>query len=126
MDGASLSGLGARILPGDVDLKFGFEAAAAKGDFVVLGFEGHEALFECFEITVDLISHKPDLDLHALLDTECTLTILHAYDQPRFIHACIAEIEKRSTGIRRTYYRCLLYTSPSPRDKRQSRMPSSA
>ena len=25
-----------------------------------------------------------------------------------------------------TYYGCLLYTSPSPRDKRQSRMPSSA
>ena len=24
------------------------------------------------------------------------------------------------------YYPCLLYTSPSPRDKRQSRMPSSA
>ena len=24
------------------------------------------------------------------------------------------------------FYRCLLYTSPSPRDKRQSRMPSSA
>ena len=24
------------------------------------------------------------------------------------------------------YERCLLYTSPSPRDKRQSRMPSSA
>ena len=26
----------------------------------------------------------------------------------------------------RNYYNCLLYTSPSPRDKRQSRMPSSA
>ena len=26
----------------------------------------------------------------------------------------------------RTFYTCLLYTSPSPRDKRQSRMPSSA
>ena len=25
-----------------------------------------------------------------------------------------------------TKYNCLLYTSPSPRDKRQSRMPSSA
>ena len=24
------------------------------------------------------------------------------------------------------YWNCLLYTSPSPRDKRQSRMPSSA
>ena len=27
---------------------------------------------------------------------------------------------------RNTYVACLLYTSPSPRDKRQSRMPSSA
>ena len=26
----------------------------------------------------------------------------------------------------KSYYHCLLYTSPSPRDKRQSRMPSSA
>ena len=26
----------------------------------------------------------------------------------------------------KTFYTCLLYTSPSPRDKRQSRMPSSA
>ena len=31
----------------------------------------------------------------------------------------------RSTDIDRLY-NCLLYTSPSPRDKRQSRMPSSA
>ena len=28
--------------------------------------------------------------------------------------------------ISASYHRCLLYTSPSPRDKRQSRMPSSA
>ena len=28
--------------------------------------------------------------------------------------------------VARVYYACLLYTSPSPRDKRQSRMPSSA
>ena len=28
--------------------------------------------------------------------------------------------------LRYTYQTCLLYTSPSPRDKRQSRMPSSA
>ena len=28
--------------------------------------------------------------------------------------------------IRECIYTCLLYTSPSPRDKRQSRMPSSA
>ena len=33
--------------------------------------------------------------------------------------ACCGDREKKS-------YNCLLYTSPSPRDKRQSRMPSSA
>ena len=33
-----------------------------------------------------------------------------------------ASFEERSTTIET----CLLYTSPSPRDKRQSRMPSSA
>ena len=33
----------------------------------------------------------------------------------------------QSVGIARAeHYYCLLYTSPSPRDKRQSRMPSSA
>ena len=36
---------------------------------------------------------------------------------------CIFEIGVESHD---QLYRCLLYTSPSPRDKRQSRMPSSA
>ena len=31
-----------------------------------------------------------------------------------------------SNTLRVSYWSCLLYTSPSPRDKRQSRMPSSA
>ena len=35
-------------------------------------------------------------------------------------HVTIAEM------LRGVGYACLLYTSPSPRDKRQSRMPSSA
>ena len=33
---------------------------------------------------------------------------------------------KQSSAQITHYYNCLLYTSPSPRDKRQSRMPSSA
>ena len=41
------------------------------------------------------------------------------------------EVWREKTGAPRTAfaahtYNCLLYTSPSPRDKRQSRMPSSA
>ena len=41
----------------------------------------------------------------------------HGYDM-MFTNADDTSIEEA--------YRCLLYTSPSPRDKRQSRMPSSA
>ena len=33
---------------------------------------------------------------------------------------------KQKSGAKGKYKSCLLYTSPSPRDKRQSRMPSSA
>ena len=33
---------------------------------------------------------------------------------------------ERRDGDSGPFYSCLLYTSPSPRDKRQSRMPSSA
>ena len=38
-------------------------------------------------------------------------------------------VDAKGTGsikIKKAAYSCLLYTSPSPRDKRQSRMPSSA
>ena len=34
--------------------------------------------------------------------------------------------EEARRAILAQFWRCLLYTSPSPRDKRQSRMPSSA
>ena len=36
------------------------------------------------------------------------------------------EPQRIDTAIRVLFIICLLYTSPSPRDKRQSRMPSSA
>ena len=36
------------------------------------------------------------------------------------------EVEKEKLWSKVWQYACLLYTSPSPRDKRQSRMPSSA
>ena len=36
------------------------------------------------------------------------------------------EVEQAPERLTWRWYFCLLYTSPSPRDKRQSRMPSSA
>ena len=43
---------------------------------------------------------------------------------PKVVAAGQKQMEILSTNTRYIY--CLLYTSPSPRDKRQSRMPSSA
>ena len=49
------------------------------------------------------------------------------------VEVCTAEVTAASLltwcktlGVPRVWVSCLLYTSPSPRDKRQSRMPSSA
>ena len=41
-----------------------------------------------------------------------------------FVYRFVNEFEKAEDLVQDTF--CLLYTSPSPRDKRQSRMPSSA
>lgn len=90
------------------DLKFAFEAEAAPDAFRVLGFDGDEALFECFEVAIELVSYDHHLDLHALLDTPATLAILHAHAEPRFIHGVISEIERRGSGFDRTFYRVLL------------------
>ena len=47
---------------------------------------------------------------------------------PNFINLCLNENLSAEITIQplKRYDICLLYTSPSPRDKRQSRMPSSA
>ena len=45
--------------------------------------------------------------------------------EPRFILKSVDELEK-STKYSVTCNGCLLYTSPSPRDPKTSRMPSSA
>ena len=50
-------------------------------------------------------------------------------DKPRFIAGALGPTSKTasiSPDVNNPGYSCLLYTSPSPRDKRQSRMPSSA
>ena len=108
MDCATLSGLAAQILSQDVDLAIGFEALSAPGKFVVRSFSGIEELFDGYEITVDLVSDSDDLKLYDLLDTSASLGIYHKYDEPRFIHGQIAEIEKGQAGITRCYYRVVL------------------
>ena len=54
-------------------------------------------------------------------------------EEPRFVLNSVDELEKSEkysvicNGTERVvYHTCLLYTSPSPRDRQKSRMPSSA
>ena len=42
------------------------------------------------------------------------------------LHPALINFAKALLGVEEVHLYCLLYTSPSPRDKRQSRMPSSA
>ena len=46
--------------------------------------------------------------------------------QNRFVYSILEFTYKLTDPILNRIRSCLLYTSPSPRDKRQSRMPSSA
>ena len=48
------------------------------------------------------------------------------YDQARSMARFSANSEVERMFRRNTNYACLLYTSPSPRDRQKSRMPSSA
>ena len=108
MDGSLLSGLAARVLAQDADLAFGFEAGAAPGEFVVVGFEGHEDIFECYEVQINLASETPDVDLTALVDTPATLTLYDKYSAPRHIHGLIAEAAAGDTGLHRSFYSVVL------------------
>ena len=77
----------------------------------------------CFEQLVGASTLKPEVvsGLDIMIVRELTGGIY--FGEPRGIKP-IENGERK--GINTHTYTCLLYTSPSPRDKRQSRMPSSA
>ena len=73
-----------------------------KCNFEVFGFE-------------KITEHVPEIDLSYRFDPETTLSILAGFANNRRVLIQ----GYHGTG-------CLLYTSPSPRDRQKSRMPSSA
>ena len=52
----------------------------------------------------------------------------HHHEDDRFmsLDVAFAELRKEAKEYRKKFQSCLLYTSPSPRDPKTSRMPSSA
>ena len=66
----------------------------------------------------DIPNEQPERMATANLYEDALETLNKWYDQGHIITFFTSRIEEHRD--------CLLYTSPSPRDKRQSRMPSSA
>ena len=89
----------------------------------------------CIAVLISLVSYAQDitvtiekqlpaavhtLDFITVLD-EASVKALQKEGLNVEVHSAIL-----SSGASKYHCSCLLYTSPSPRDKRQSRMPSSA
>ena len=79
-----------------------------------------EKNIDCENIQIDLKSGEQMGDAFRAINPRCTVPVLVTEDGETLTSNAeiLAFIEAQ--------YPCLLYTSPSPRDKRQSRMPSSA
>ena len=74
------------------------------------------------DLTIDLYNLYKKSSFLAI-DTEA-MGLIHGRDRLCLVQIC--NEFKRTSCIKIELNTCLLYTSPSPRDKRQSRMPSSA
>ncbi len=86
------------------DLEFSFEAKALPGALSVLAFEADDALFECYEVRVDLASMDDNIDLTRIVDTDASLMIRDKYDQPRYFYGVISEAEAGDVGVHRSFY----------------------
>ena len=84
-----------------------------------------------------MLEHYSPGDIHEMPDYGITLQIvsgdtarcISVYDHGHcmfMLHMVITTFKQAGLTLEVDPYTCLLYTSPSPRDKRQSRMPSSA
>jgi len=64
--------------------------------------------------------------LVSLANMHAVAEICREYDTPLYLDACRLTENAYFIKTREPAYACLLYTSPSPRDAHESRMPSSA
>ena len=111
-------------------LRFAKEAAEtankAKTDF--LARVNHElrnpltALVGSCEVLGDHLGDDPVVTKCGDTITACSLSLVDVIDDI----LDFTQIESGELSLRESVFSCLLYTSPSPRDQRGSRMPSSA
>uniref|UniRef100_UPI003FD81E16 type VI secretion system Vgr family protein n=1 Tax=Pseudomonas sp. TaxID=306 RepID=UPI003FD81E16 len=76
---------------------------AKDNELLVLAFSGEEAISECFEITVDVVTDRPPRELESLLHKEAYLAF---GDQG--LHGHIYSIRKGKVGTRLSHYQLVM------------------
>ena len=71
-------------------------------------------------------AHKAGVIKISTLHNFCPLPIGCKHANPNVFKFSSTNVRERENAYKHTMKTCLLYTSPSPRDQRGSRMPSSA
>ena len=85
--------------------------------------------FEGKEIKLPIITgseNEKAIDISKLRSETGLVTLDKGFKNTGSTTSNITYLDGEKGILRHRGYSCLLYTSPSPRDKRQSRMPSSA
>ena len=89
-----------------------------------------EVLEECLNSFKPLPANHPQhlqqLKEQLAIETQIAFTYKHNGQLSKSLELLMPILEKRETHFGSRPNTCLLYTSPSPRDQRGSRMPSSA
>ena len=76
-----------------------------------------------FDHMLEVFSHHSLIDLKLKADGDIHVDFHHTVEDTAYV---LAEAITQAIGEKKGINSCLLYTSPSPRDVEESRMPSSA
>ena len=87
-----------------MDQEIAFHLHAAVSGFDVVAFSARERVFTPFVIQLDLVSHKSDIALHDLIDTDCALEITDKYDATRWLHGVVSDAGRGESTFHRTTY----------------------
>ena len=84
---------------------FSIHIPTVRNDFKVLGFEGFETISQLYEISIELVSENPDINLETLLSQPAFLQFGHNGEG---IHGCIEDVFVGEVGKRLTRYHLTL------------------
>ena len=134
----ALSSTSHRIYPGRLGTAFRIKQCVPRNDALAIGEKALALPASAWAsdrhasyATLDCSAHEVEPEFDSIVWSRVRARLAACYEVPEpalcLIDAFVVRYDADAgDGAELAPHRCLLYTSPSPRDKRQSRMPSSA